>query len=111
LSGLLAFVVVAPLVVGLAQMWRMLPPHKEWIEGLGLLGRTTLARSCTMTQKTGSWPSFNPSAFAPPLLFVADGTLPDSFRESWGIPRVRCDPARITTVTSIDRAKGRFPWE
>jgi len=43
--------VVAPVVVRLAQMWRMLPQRTEWIEHVGLLGGTTLARSCTMTQK------------------------------------------------------------
>jgi hypothetical protein len=67
LSGLVAYVVVAPLLVGLVKVWRLLPPSKEWIEGVGL-GLTALACSDTMTQKTGSRPSFNPSAIAPPLL-------------------------------------------
>ncbi len=67
LSGLVAYVVVAPLLLGLVKVWRMRPPSKALIEGVGL-GLTALACSDTMTQKTGSWSSFDPSAFAPPLL-------------------------------------------
>ena len=54
---------VAPLVVGLGRVWRMLAPRKERIEGVGVLGLTALACSYTMTQKAGSRLSFSPSAF------------------------------------------------
>ena len=69
LSGWVGLVVVAPLVIGLAQVWRTASPRREWVEGVGVLGLTTLA--CvytTMNHTTGSWVSFSPSAFLLPLL-------------------------------------------
>jgi integral membrane sensor domain MASE1 len=68
LSAWVGMVVVAPLVIGAAQMWRKPPPRKEWIEGVGVLGLTAVACSYTMPQATGSWLSFAPSAFVLPLL-------------------------------------------
>jgi PAS domain S-box-containing protein len=68
LSSWVGMVVVAPLVIGAAQMWRKPPPRKEWIEGVGVLGLTAIACSYTMTRTTGSWLSFSPSAFVLPLL-------------------------------------------
>ena len=68
LSSWVGLVVVAPLVIGLAQTWRKPPSREEWIEGVGILGVTVVACFYTMTQKTGSWLSFAPSAFVLPLL-------------------------------------------
>jgi PAS domain S-box-containing protein len=68
LSGWVGLVVVAPLVIGLAQAWRNPPSQKEWIEGLGVLGLTWSACLFTMGAKTGSWLSFSPGAFVLPLL-------------------------------------------
>jgi PAS domain S-box-containing protein len=68
LSGWVGLVVVAPLVIELAEAWREPPSHNRWIEGVGVLGLTAVACSYTMTQATGSWLSFAPSAFVLPLL-------------------------------------------
>jgi PAS domain S-box-containing protein len=68
LSSWVGMVVVAPLVIGAAQMWRKPPRREEWIEGLGVLGLTAIACSYSMTRTTGSWLSFSPSAFVLPLL-------------------------------------------
>src|SRR5262245_12449285 len=67
-SGWIGLLVVAPLVIGLAQVWRTPPSRKEWIEGLAALGLTAVACSYTMTQHTGSWLSFAPGAFVLPWL-------------------------------------------
>ncbi|HET6463011.1 MAG TPA: PAS domain-containing protein, partial [Candidatus Krumholzibacteria bacterium] len=68
LSSWVGMVVVGPLVIGAAQLWRKPPPRKEWVEGMGVLGLTAMACSYTMTQATGSWLSFSPGAFVLPLL-------------------------------------------
>jgi integral membrane sensor domain MASE1 len=38
LSSWVGLVVVAPLIIGLPEMWREPPSRKEWIEGVGVLG-------------------------------------------------------------------------
>jgi PAS domain S-box-containing protein len=68
LSSWVGLVVVAPLVIGMAQTWRKPPSQEEWIEGLGVLSLTVVACSFTMAQKTGSWLSFSPGALVLPLL-------------------------------------------
>jgi PAS domain S-box-containing protein len=68
LSDWVGIVVMAPLMIGLAQMWRELPSRNEWIEGLGLLGITAMTCLYTMSFHAGSWLSFSPSAFVLPLL-------------------------------------------
>jgi integral membrane sensor domain MASE1 len=68
LSGWVGLVVVAPMVIGLRQVWHTPPPSKEWIEGLGVLGLAAVACLYTMNQRAGSWISFSPSAFVLPLL-------------------------------------------
>jgi integral membrane sensor domain MASE1 len=68
LSGWVGIVVVAPLVIGLAGVWREPPSRAEWIEGLGALSLTALACLYTISHKTGSWLSFSPSALVLPLL-------------------------------------------
>jgi integral membrane sensor domain MASE1 len=68
LSSWVGLVVIAPLVIGLAQTWRQPPPRREWMEGTGVLGLMVVACSYTMAQKAGSWLSFSPGAFIVPLL-------------------------------------------
>jgi len=68
LSGWVGLVVVAPLVIGLAQTWLKPPSREEWSEGLGVLSLLVAACSYTMAQKSGSWLSFSPGAFVLPLL-------------------------------------------
>jgi PAS domain-containing protein len=61
-------VVVAPLVIGLRQVWREPPSKGELIEGVGVLGLTALASLYVMSHKSGSWLSFSPGAVVLPLL-------------------------------------------
>jgi integral membrane sensor domain MASE1 len=68
LSSWVGLVVVAPLLIGAAQIWRKPPPRKEWIEGMGVLGLVAAACYITVIQNTGSWLSFSPSACVLPLL-------------------------------------------
>ena len=68
LSAWVGIVVVAPLVIGIGQLWREPPSRGEWIEGIGVFGLTALACLYTANQQTGSWLSFSPSAFVLPLL-------------------------------------------
>jgi hypothetical protein len=106
LSGLVGFVVVAPLI-WLAQVWRMLPPRK-WIEGVGVLGLTALEGSYTMTERTGSWLPFSSSAFVLPLPLWLTARRQTAF----GIAEAfLVSGAILRGMTSIDEAKGRFPWE
>jgi hypothetical protein len=85
LSGLVGFVVVGP-----AQVWHMLAPRKEWIEGVGVLGLTAPACSYAITQKTGSGLSFSPSAFVPLLLLWLAARCQTAF----GIARAFSRPVR-----------------
>jgi PAS domain S-box-containing protein len=68
ISGWVGLVVVAPLIIGLAQMWREPPPRKELIEGVGVLGLIWSACLFTIGANTGSWLSFSPGAFVLPLV-------------------------------------------
>jgi PAS domain S-box-containing protein len=79
LSAWVGVVVVAPFVIGLAQVWRTPPTREEWIEGLGVLSLTAVTCSYTVIQKTGSWLSFSPSAFVLPLLLWLTARCPPVF--------------------------------
>jgi len=68
LSDGVGIVAVAPLVIGLAGVWREPPSRGEWMEGLGVLSLTALACLYTISHKTGYWLSFSPSALVLPLL-------------------------------------------
>jgi len=68
LSDGVGIVVVAPLVIGLGQVWREPPSRWVWIEGVGALGLTALASFYAMSHQTGSWLSFTPGAIVLPLL-------------------------------------------
>src|SRR5262249_25698280 len=79
LSSWVGLVVVAPLVIGAAQMWRKPPPQREWIECVGALCLTTLACAYTMRQATSSWASISPGAFVLPLLLWLTARCPLAF--------------------------------
>jgi integral membrane sensor domain MASE1 len=68
LSDGVGIVVVAPLVIALSQVWHKPLPRRVWIEGVAVLGGTTLASFYCMTHETGSWLSFSPGAIVFPLL-------------------------------------------
>ena len=68
LSDWVGIVVMAPLIIGLGQVWREPPSRKESMEGLGVLALTAMACLYTMRFHTGSWLSFSPSALVLPLL-------------------------------------------
>jgi hypothetical protein len=95
-------VVVGPLVIGAAQLWRKPPPRKEWIEGMGVLCLTAVACSYTMTQPTGSWLSFSPAAFVLPLLLRLTARCQPTF----GIAGAFIASAEIILATTF--GIGRF---
>jgi two-component sensor histidine kinase/integral membrane sensor domain MASE1 len=71
LSDGVGIVVVAPLMIGLGQMWRDAPSKKEWIESVGVLSLVVLASFYAVSHKTGSWLSFSPGGVVlPPLLWL-----------------------------------------
>src|SRR5262249_30265900 len=72
LSDGLGIVVVAPLVIESARLWRQPPSRVELIEGLAVLALLALLTLYVHTQPTQSWIAFNPAASTlPPLLWLA----------------------------------------
>ena len=61
-------VVVAPLVIGLGQLWRERPSRGEWIEGVGVLALLSLTSLYAVSHPAGSWVSFSPGALVLPFL-------------------------------------------
>ena len=102
LSGWVGKVVVGPLVIGAAQLWRKPPPREEWIEGMGVLCLTAVACSYTITQATGSWLSFSPAAFVLPLLLWLTARCQPAF----GIAGAFVASAEIILATTF--GIGRF---
>jgi PAS domain S-box-containing protein len=68
LSDGVGIVMVAPLVIGLGQVWRKPPSRAESIEALGVLSLLALISWIAVTHPTGSWLSFDPDAVVLPLL-------------------------------------------
>jgi hypothetical protein len=64
-----------------------------------------------MTQKTDPWLSFSPSVRAPPLLLWLMALGPTAFGMAGAFLASGAILRMIVTVTSIDQAQGRFPWE
>jgi PAS domain S-box-containing protein len=60
--------VVAPLLIGLDQLWRELPSRDESIEGAGILIVVPLVSWYAVAHPTGSWLSFDADALVFPLL-------------------------------------------
>src|SRR5262245_22901760 len=71
LSDGIGVVVVAPIVIGLAQLWREPPSRSQLVEGVGVLAVLALARLYTLDYPSDSWLSFNPSIVVlPPLVWL-----------------------------------------
>jgi integral membrane sensor domain MASE1 len=95
LSDGVGIVVVAPLIIGLGQVWRNLPTRGEWIEGMGALALMSLASLYVVIHPTGSWVTFSPGALVLPLLlwltarcqptFGIAGAFVASFMVIWAI--------------------------
>ena len=68
LSDGIGIVVVAPLVIALAQVWSEQPSRGELIEGTGVLALVALTSFYVVTHPTESWLSFSPGAVVLPLL-------------------------------------------
>jgi PAS domain S-box-containing protein len=115
LSDGLGIVVVAPLVIGLGQLWRERPSRGEWIEGVGVLALLSLTSFYVVNHPVGSWVSFSPGALVLPFLlwltarcrpafgiagtFVACGTV--LFGTTFGIGRFG-----DASVALAERVKG-----
>ena len=68
LASGVGIVVVAPLVIGLGQLWRERPSRGEWIEGIGVLALLSLTSLYIVSHPAGSWVSFSPGALVLPFL-------------------------------------------
>jgi PAS domain S-box-containing protein len=68
LSDGVGIVMVAPLVIGLGQVWRKPPSRAQSIEAIGVLSLLALISWITVAHPTGSWLSFDPDAIVLPLL-------------------------------------------
>ena len=79
LSHVIGIVVVAPLLIGLGQIWREPPRPLEWIEGVGLLALVATTSLFVAAQPSGSWISFSPFAAVVPLLLWATTRCPPTF--------------------------------
>ncbi|HKX24385.1 MAG TPA: HWE histidine kinase domain-containing protein [Candidatus Saccharimonadales bacterium] len=79
LSGAVGIVVVAPLLIGLAQLWRERPSRGEWIEGVSVLPLLGFASFYTVTGPADSWVTFSPSALVLPFLLWLTARCPPPF--------------------------------
>jgi PAS domain S-box-containing protein len=79
LSDGVGVVAVAPLVIGLGELWRQPPVRHESIEGLGALALLILTSIFVVSQPTGSWLSFSPGAAVLPLLLWLAARCPPAF--------------------------------
>ena len=79
LSDGVGIVVVAPLVIGLAEVAREPPSRGEWIEGIGVLGLTAIVSFYAMAHKAESWLSFSPGTIVLPLLLWLSARCPPPF--------------------------------
>jgi PAS domain S-box-containing protein len=79
LSDGVGILVVAPLVIGLCQLWHERPSRSEWIEGLGALALVSLTGFYVVGQPAESWVSFSPSALVLPFLLWLAARLPPAF--------------------------------
>jgi two-component sensor histidine kinase/integral membrane sensor domain MASE1 len=60
--------VIAPLVIGLGQLWRELPSRADSIEGLGVLTVFTPLNIYSVAQPSGGWATYDADAAVFPLL-------------------------------------------
>jgi len=79
LSDWVGIVIVAPLVIGLHEVWREQPSLGEWTEGVGVLTLSALVSFYTVSHESGSWLSFSPGALVLPLLLWLTARCPPAF--------------------------------
>jgi integral membrane sensor domain MASE1 len=102
LSDGVGVVVVAPLIIGLSQLWREPPSRGEWIEGIGALAVFTLIAMYVEIHPTGSWLSFSPGILLlPPLLWLV-ARCPPTF------PIAGAFVGSILVICAITYGMGRF---
>ena len=89
LAGSVGIVVVGPLLIGLAQLWRERPSKGEWIEGIAVLALLALTSLYTVTQPAGSWASFSPGVLVLPFLFWLTARGQPAFGMTGGLHRGR----------------------
>jgi integral membrane sensor domain MASE1 len=68
LADAVGMVVVAPLVIGLGQLWREPPSGVDSIEGVGVLTALTLTGTYSVAQPSGTWATYDADAVVFPLL-------------------------------------------
>jgi len=68
LSDAIGTVVVAPFLIGLAQLWREQPSTGRWIEGVVVLAILVLTSLYVVTSPADSWVTFSPGALVFPFL-------------------------------------------
>jgi PAS domain S-box-containing protein len=79
LSDWVGIVVIAPLVIGLREIWDEPPSLREWTEGIGVLALAVLASFYTVSHESGSWLSFSPGAIVLPVLLWLTARCPAAF--------------------------------
>ena len=79
LSDGVGIVAVAPLVIGLSELWRQPPARHELIEGLGALALLVLVSIYVVSQPAEAWLSFSPGAAVLPLLLWLAARCPPAF--------------------------------
>jgi PAS domain S-box-containing protein len=79
LSDGVGIVAVAPVVIGLGELWRQPPKWHESIEGSAALALLILTSMLVVSQPTASWASFSPGAAVLPLLLWLAARCPPAF--------------------------------
>jgi PAS domain S-box-containing protein len=79
LSDGVGIVAVAPLVIGLGELWSQPPARHESIEGSAALALLILTSILVVSQPTASWASFSPGAAVLPLLLWLAARCPPAF--------------------------------
>ncbi|MFZ0854483.1 MAG: HWE histidine kinase domain-containing protein, partial [Hyphomicrobiaceae bacterium] len=101
LASGVGIVVVAPLVIGLGQLWHERPSPGEWIEGVGVLALLSVTTLYVVSHPAGSWVSFSPGALVLPFLLW----LTARCRPAFGIAGafVACGAVLFGTTFGIGR--------
>ena len=79
LASGVGIVVVAPLLIGLSQLWREVPSPAELVEGVGVLALLAMAAMYVQTHPAESWLSFSPNVLVMPLLLWLAARCPAPF--------------------------------
>ena len=102
LSDWVGIVVVAPLVLGLREVWHERPSLGEWTEGVGALTLTALVSIYTVSHESGAWISFSPGALVLPLRLWLAARCPPAFG------RAGAFIASAAVILATTFAVGRF---